>query len=149
MPTSDLSTEALQSLVGTRHATTGIEFPPVGLQPYHDWLIQTLHRLAESSAGALRVSRADDDATVHVAPGRASIDDVALQLPETTLNLAAFNNSTALIWLADDSGSATVLAADTGTGWPGTAHLKLAEVTLASGVVTAVLDRRFETVFRV
>lgn len=149
MPSLDLATDDIAALIGTRHAGTGVEFPPAGLQPYHDWLIRTLHRLAESSAGALRVSRADTDASVHVAPGRASIDGVALGLAETTLDLAAFNNSTALVWLADDSGSAVVAAADTGTGWPGTPHLKLAEVTLSAGVVASVLDRRFETVFRV
>lgn len=150
MPSSDLSAKAIRELVGSRHTTTGIEFPPAGLQPYHDWLIQTLHRLAESSAGALRVDRSEASSTsICVAPGRASISGVALSLPETTMDLAGFNNDTALIWLADNSGAAQLSSASDATGWPAGAHLKLAEVTLAAGAITSILDRRFESVFRV
>lgn len=150
MPSSDLTSEAIRELVGTRHATTGIEFPPAGLQPYHDWLIRTLHRLAESSIGAFRIEPADTSpTTICVAPGRASIAGVALSLPENTFDLAVFNNDTALIWLADHAGIAELHVASIATGWPSGAHLKLAEITLAAGSITSILDRRFESVFRV
>jgi len=150
MPSADLSTQAIGDLVGSRHTVTGTEFPPAGLQPYHDWLIRTLHRLAEGSAGALRVERSDQSPmSVCVAPGRASIAGVALSLDESTLDLSGFNNDTALIWLADNAAAAELNAASHSTGWPGSAHLKLAEVTLSAGAISGVLDRRFETVFRV
>ena len=150
MPSIDLSPDAIRDLVGTRHDTTGIEFPPAGLQPYHDWLIRPLHRLAESSAGAFRVDRASDNATtVCISPGRASIAGVVLTLDETLIDLAVFNNDTAYVWLEDNAGSAQLGNAAASAGWPSNAHLKLAEVTLAGGAITAILDRRLETLFRV
>ncbi|MEM1027543.1 MAG: hypothetical protein AAGJ38_05625 [Planctomycetota bacterium] len=150
MPSIDLSPDAIRDLVGTRHAATGIEFPLAGLQPYHDWLIRTLHRLAESSVGAFRVDRAGDNATtVHISPGRASISGVVLTFDEATIDLAAFNNDTAYVWLEDNAGVAQLGNAAASTGWPSDAHLKLAEVTLAAGAITTVLDRRLETLFRV
>ncbi|MEM9914545.1 MAG: hypothetical protein AAF911_06270 [Planctomycetota bacterium] len=150
MPSIDLSPDAIHDLVGTRHNATGIEFPPAGLQPYHDWLIRTLYRLAESSVGAFRVNRASDNATtVHISPGRASIAGVVLTLDEATIDLAAFNNDTAYVWLGDNAGAAQLGNATASAGWPSGAHLKLAEVTLAGGAITTVLDRRLETLFRV
>ncbi|MEM1108715.1 MAG: hypothetical protein AAGH99_08500 [Planctomycetota bacterium] len=150
MPSPDLSTDAINALVGTRHPTTGIEFPPSGLQPYHDWLIRTLHRLAESSAGGLRVQRAEGDPVgICIASGRASIAGVALSLEEYSTSLAGFNNDTTLVWLADASGEAEVGTTSVANGWPSSDHLKLAEVSIEAGEITSILDRRFETVFRV
>lgn len=150
MPFVDLSSDDLQSLVGTRHPATGIEFPPASLQPYHDWLIRTLQRLADSSVGAWRVERSGDSPTaVTIAPGRATIADVVLASPRTTLELATFNNATALVWLDDNAGQPNLAAAASDTGWPSVAHLKLAEVTLAGGAITIITDRRLDTLFRV
>ena len=150
MPTLNLTEEQIADLVGRRHATTDIEFPPAGLQPYHTWLIRTLHRLAESSLGALRVDRSSEaDTAVRIAPGRASITGVPLSLDSTTVDLAVFNNSTAYVWLEDSAGQAAIGTGDSVSDWPATPHLKLAEVELAAGQVTSVLDRRLEAVFRV
>lgn len=150
MSQMELSPQQISDLVGSRHPATGIAFPPAGLQPYHDWLIQTLHRLAEASAGDLRVGRADAPPTaIHLAPGRCSIGGVGLSLAATTIDLATVNNDTALVWVYDDNGNAVASTATAATGWPSAAHLKLAEVTLAGGAVTGILDRRFETVLRV
>jgi hypothetical protein len=145
MTIKELTPDQIEQRVGTRHAGTGIEYPPSGLQPYYHWLMRTLHLLAESSAAALRVARDDADATtIRVLPGRASIGGVALAYAGGTVDLAAHNNDTAYVWLEDDGG-ATVKTAGAATGWPATAHIKLAEVTLAGGEITDVLDRRFET----
>ena len=150
MAISPLPPQDIESLVGSRHATTGIEYPQPGLQPYYDWLVQSLHLLAEASAGALRVARADDNPTsVHVMQGRASIDDVPLAFAGEQLDLAAYNNDTALLWLYDNAGEAGVGHATTATGWPTDSHIKLAQVTLEAGQITAIVDRRFETIFRV
>lgn len=146
MTIRDLSSDQITELVGTRHAVTGVEFPPAGLQPYHEWLVRQLHHLAESSAGNLRVVP-DDTAqtTVRVMPGRASIGGVALVYGGGAIDLATYNNDTAYLWLEDDSGAASIGIATDAAGWPGSAHIKLAEVTLAAGVIVEILDRRFET----
>lgn len=144
----DASALALDA--GSRHAVTGVLTPELGMQPYYDWLLETLHLLNESSCGALRVV-ADDASvtTVRVTPGRASISDVPLTVAAQTLDLASHNNDTAYVWLEDDSGSALIAAGADADGWPVSAHIKLAEVTLAAGVITSILDRRFETLFRI
>lgn len=143
-----LSPEQIDALVNTRHAATGIEFPPAGLQPYHQWLMRTLHQLAECSLGALRVAASAEGATtVAVAPGRASIDGTVVACAGETLDLASFNNSTALIWLGVDESDEAIVEAD--EDWPAGPHLKLAEVELAAGAIASVLDRRMEAVFRV
>ena len=49
----DASALALDA--GSRHAVTGVLTPELGMQPYYDWLLETLHLLNESSCGALRV----------------------------------------------------------------------------------------------
>jgi hypothetical protein len=150
MAVRELSAEEIEALVGTRHGVTGMEYPPQGLQPYYQWLIRTLHLLAESSAGALRVAQdASSPTAVTVAPGRASIQGVALSYEGGVIDLAGFNNDTVYVWLFDDSGAAAVGFGAEGDGWPVQAHIKLAQVTLEAGAITGILDRRFETVFRV
>lgn len=150
MTVQDLTDQQIDALANTRHAVTGIAYPPDGLQPYYQWLMRTLHLLAEASCGPLRV--AQDDAsptTVAIAPGRASISGAALAYGGGTIDLAAYNNDTAYLWLYDDAGSAAIGVAAASAGWPGGAHIKLAEVTLAAGSVTGILDRRFETILSV
>lgn len=150
MPQRDLTPDEAADLIDTRDPVTGLVYPPAGLQPYHDWLVQSIHRLAASSAGALRVVRGDaSDTSVHIAPGRATVDGIVLVYAGGDLELGAYNNDTTLVWLEDDSGSALIGAADDATGWPGGAHLKLAEVTLAGGAVTSITDRRFEAMLSV
>ena len=150
MPIKPLTSKQIDELVGTNHPTTGIEYPPDGLQPYYQWLVRTLHLLAEASAGALRVARdADEPTAVQVAPGRASIDGAAVAYEGETIELQAHNNDTAYLALIEDDGAAKVQVASAGDGWPGDPHVKLAEVSLNAGRITDVLDRRFETIFRV
>ena len=150
MALEQLTPDQIENLVGTRHGTVGIEYPPVGLQPYYDWLVRTLHTLAESSCGALRVAVDDaNNTTVHIAPGRASVSSVVLDYPGESIGLSAYNNATAYLWLSSDGGEATVGVGSGASGWPMDPHIRLAEVTLAAGKITAILDRRFETIFRV
>ena len=147
---ADLTSAQIRGLIGRHDPTTGIQFPPPGLQPYHDWLIRTLHRLAAASLGAFAVRvAADDPASVAVAPGRASIDSQAVSLPATTLDLAIHNNLTCHIALTAAAGQAQLSLTSAADGWPADPHLKLAEVTLVGGAVTDILDRRLETLFRV
>lgn len=150
MAIKELSPDQITELVGTRHPAVGFEYPPDGLQPYYQWLVRTLHLLAESGAGALRVAREETGgAKVHVAPGRASISDVVLVYAGGSIDLGSYNNDTALLWLADDGGEAKIEVASESTGWPGESHIKLAEVTLEAGEIVNILDRRFEAMLRV
>lgn len=150
MSIQELTPDQIDSLVGTRHPGTGIEYPPNGLQPYYAWLVRTLHLLAESSLGALRVAEDDSSATaITIAPGRASISGVVLDFAGQTSDLAAFNNDTVYVSLLNIAGEPTIaISADAG-GWPIGAHIKLAEVSLAGGVITGILDRRIETVLSI
>ncbi len=146
----DLTADQIEALVGQRHPTTGIEFPAAGLLPYHDWLIRTLHRLAECSLGALRVEPArTDELSVVITRGRATIADTPVTLDDTTLDLALFNNDTVLLALVLDTGSGPLVIRRLDEGWPSGPHLKLAEVVLVAGGIETVWDRRLETVFRV
>lgn len=141
-----LSIEEIESLAGTRDAGTHVEYPTQGLQPYYHWLIRTLNELVQCSAGALRVSRDDASEThVRVAPGRALLSGVLLVFEGGSIDLAPHNNLTALVWLQSNAGAASLGHASQAQGWPAQPHLKLAEVTLSEGVITAILDRRMET----
>lgn len=148
MSIKELSPDEIDGLVGTRHPVTGVEYPPNGLQPYYHWLIRALHLLSESSVGAFRVAAEDTSGTtIQIAPGRASLSGVLLEFAGGVVGLSGFNNDTAYVWLYDNAGSASVGVAPDSTGWPGTTHLKLAEVVIASGQITQVLDRRIDHLF--
>lgn len=150
MSIKELSPDEIDALVGTRHPMTGVEYPPNGLQPYYHWLIRSLHLISESTIGALRVAAEDaSSATVRVAPGRASISGVVLAYAGETIDLSGFNNDTAYVWLYNDAGSAAIGTATDATGWPGGTHLKLAEVVIASGQITQIVDRRIDHLFSV
>lgn len=135
--------------IGQRHARTGLEYPRPGLQPYFEWLLASLELLADASAGDFRVVREDGAATsVRIMPGRASIGGVKLAFDGQVIDLAAYDEQTALLWL-ENSGGAALNFTDSASGWPASAHIPLAEVTLAGGEITSVTDLRFETLFKV
>ncbi len=150
MPIQELTPDQIDSLVGTRHPETGIEYPPNGLQPYYHWLIRALHLLAESSLGALRVAEVDSsDTAIQIAPGRVSISGVVLDFAGQVSELAAFNNDTAYISIFNNAGSPGISISADASGWPVGSHIKLAEVTITAGVISNILDRRMETVFSI
>lgn len=143
------SAAEIEGLVGTRHPVAGIEYPHMGLQPYYQWLLSSLHLLAEASAGGLRVSRDDaSDTTIAISPGRATLNSEVLVYPGGVSDLAVFNNDTALIWLFGAGGVATIGEGSLASGWPVGPHIKLAEVVLLAGGIDEILDRRFEAIFK-
>ncbi|MFW6336189.1 MAG: hypothetical protein ACOC3G_03580 [Phycisphaeraceae bacterium] len=149
MAIETLTLDQAISRIGLRHDRTGVEYPRPGLQPYFEWLLASLELLADASAGDLRVVRDDASATsVRIMPGRASIAGVKLAFDGQVIDLAAYDDQTALLWLENDGGAAVDFT-DSGGGWPSFAHIPLAEVTLAGGEITAVTDLRFETLFKV
>ena len=150
MSIKELTPDEIDALVGTRHPVTGVEYPPNGLQPYYYWLIRALHLISESSVGALRVAAEATSATaVQVSPGRASISGVVLDYSGETIDLSGFNNDTAYVWLYNNAGSLAIGTATDAAGWPGVTHLKLAEVVIASGEITQIIDRRIDHLFSV
>lgn len=146
----ELTHEQIRTLADTRHAGAGVLFPPEGLQPYYDWLIRTVHTLAESAAANLRVVRDDGAPTaVRVFAGRASINGAVVAFGGTTLDLAAHNNAAVLLALALADATPMIVVSPSGEGWPTQPHVRLAAVTLADGAVSAIVDRRFESLCRV
>lgn len=150
MAIEPISQDQILAQVDQRDSTTGVLTPPVGMQPYYHWLMESLQLLSDASCGALRVVKDDaSDTTIRIMPGRATISGTVLDVATTTRDLATFNNLTVYVWLEDDTGSAKVDVASSVDGWPVATHIKLAEVTVTAGVITDLLDRRFETLFSV
>jgi hypothetical protein len=79
--------------------------------------------------------------TVGIGAGRRNLGNNAVVYAGGTVSLSAYNNATGLVWLYSNSGTATI---GTGSSWPSYPHWKLAEVTIAAGVITGILDRRNE-----
>jgi hypothetical protein len=146
MALRELSASDLQSLVGTRHAATQVEYPPLGLQPYYEWLMRTIEHLAETALPDFKVRRDDASAaSIHVMAGRAMVNGVVLSAAGQAIDLAFFDDDITLVWLENDEGASIGYGAAE-DGWPVTPHLKLAEVTIADGVITLIVDRRIEQV---
>jgi len=148
MPPLELTPQQIAALVGTRHPETGYERPELGLQPYYHWLIRSLERLSDASVGQLRVTRDDTSAMhVHVAAGVVRFGANPRSVAAQSMDLTTFNNQTALIAVQESAGEAVVSAASSTTGWPGSDHLKLAEVTIDAGTIINMIDRRLDALF--
>ncbi|MEM6391198.1 MAG: hypothetical protein AAF797_00190 [Planctomycetota bacterium] len=143
---ASLTSPQIDALVDTADPGTGITYPPLGLQPYHTWLIDTLHRLAASAVPQFRVAPAGaaQPTLVYAAPGRAVLDQTSLDFPGQTLDLAPWNNQTAKLYLIDNAGTAEFAAA---SDWPVSTHLKLAEATLSQGAIIQITDHRLQLLF--
>lgn len=149
MAENQLTDAAATALGGTTDPDfdTGVAYPAANadpwLIPFYQFGYQILNALAEV-ANNLRVF--NDDAggtTIGVTPGRCTINGVVTTYAGGTISLT--DNDTTYIWLTDGGAGAGALgSAIDGTGWTGSDHIKLAEVTVASGEVTAILDRRVE-----
>lgn len=94
---------------------------------------------ALAALGQLHVSTAEYPSAslnVRVSAGTIVRLDGSFAAYAGTASYAVGNNATTFLWLDDSA------ALQSGSGWPGTAHYRLAEVTAASGLVTAIADRR-------
>lgn len=130
---------------GTRHAGTGLLYPPENLNPHTMAMYNAMKHLADSCFFDYQVKEDDaNNTTIAILPGRAVIDGVVLVYAGGTVDLAALNNDTAYVWVTDNAGSPQIGSGADASGWPSVPHIKLAEVTLASGVITGIVDRRRE-----
>lgn len=145
MAVKDLTSTEVSNLSQTRDPRGGFLYAERGRQPYYDWMVQTLSHLGFALAGWLLVRPDDSSATtVRILPGRATIDGAVRAYAGGTLSLAAQDDDTAYVYASDSGAAITITAVADATGWPLTPHIKLAEVTLVSGAITAIVDRRPE-----
>jgi hypothetical protein len=137
------------SLYGTEFAGVGVVLPNATQNNWGADRNRADSRLVDVAmlANALRVYpvEANVDA-VGVRPGRCTINGVVYSFAGTDPAVDAItNNDTTYVWGQDDGGGLLeILSAIDATGWPVTAHIKLAEVTMAAGIITLITDRRAE-----
>lgn len=147
-----LTDDQAVALSATTDSSTGAVYPSVAVNNWAAAIYRFLHRVlaALNVANALRVYTIDSNAdAVGVRPGRIDIAGTVLDYAGADPAVDGLtNNATTYIWIYNSSGSAAVASGASGGGWPTYEHIKLAEVTMASGVITTIVDRRSEAVYR-
>lgn len=145
-----LTDDEATALAGTTDSTTGGVYPS---ESENDWLAPRNRldaRLIEAAriANELRVYEVTGNAdAVGVRAGRKRLGAATLVYAGADPAVDGLtDNDTTYIWLYSNAGTATIASAIDGTGWPAHPHWRLAEVTLASGVITGIVDRRGEGV---
>lgn len=138
-----LSDSTATALAGTTDSTTGAVYPSVTVNNWAAVMLRWMHRLLASAgrSNQLRVYEVDGNAdAVGVRAGKARIGgtDLSYAGADPAIDGLA-NNDTTYVWL---TAAGAIGSAIDGTGWPATVHLPLAEVTMASGAITAILDVR-------
>lgn len=135
------------ALHGTTDDNTDAAYPSLGLKAWGNARARFDNRLiaAVMLANACRVFQVDGDTdAIGVRAGRVRLAGQELTYAEQDPAIASLtDNDTTYVWLEDaGSGAAQVDSAIDATGWPLTPHIKLAEVTVVSGAITAIVDRR-------
>jgi hypothetical protein len=124
-------------------AAAGIEIMTENNPMWYDELKQTIWGLLNAANWALSLGvYCPSSATFNVRGGKYLWKEtVKTYTPSTAVDPT--NNDTTYIWMDDAN---TIGSAIDGTGWPTTAHIKLAEIDVDSGgVITAIRDLRGET----
>jgi len=80
---------------------------------------------------------------VSVRLGEITIDSVDLVYPGEAVAVDSLtDDDTTYIWIESSAGAAQISSAIDATGWPATAHEKLAEVVMVSGAIAKIINRR-------
>lgn len=138
----ELTDDEALALGGLRDVVAQLTLPtPLKFDSAAD-LMRVFSRVASlaSGAGSQFEVFVDDSAamSVGVGAGRCTIGGVPVAYAGEVIDLSAYDGDTAYVWLEDDGGGdAQVGVATDATGWPGTAHLRLAEVTVADGAIAS------------
>ncbi len=135
----------IQALVGTR-GPAGMRYEAKDEFPSYEYLMRMLHQVQQATAASAALMVCPDESAanaVYVMAGRCSIDETALAYAGGVVS-GLSNNATTYIWAAKPSSIVVITKGLSGAGWPGTTHIKLAEVTLSAGIITAIVDRRPE-----
>lgn len=141
----------LSALHGTTDADT--DFPwPARIRNWANARAKADNHLRKmaSLANALRVFETDDAAdSIGVHAGRAVFNGTAYAYAGADPAVSSLaNNDTTYVWAYITGGALAINSAIDATGWPAIPHIKLAEVTMAAAVITAILDRRPEMMLR-
>jgi len=143
-------TEA-EALLGTTDSVSGIVYPQLAANRWGASFAKMAERIIATSilGNNLRVYKVDGNAdAVGIRAGRVTISSVVLSYAgEDPAVDGLADNDTTYIWIEDVGSVATIDSAIDGTGWPGGAHFKLAEVTMSSGAITTLTDRRTDEIF--
>ncbi|MEM1213044.1 MAG: hypothetical protein AAGI68_12200 [Planctomycetota bacterium] len=136
--------EATATLSGTIDEATGLPFIKQDGN-YANNVARAFDVISKQLFGDLRVYAVEgNDDAVGVRPGRCVIGSTEYSYAgaEPAVDGLADNDVT-YVWAEDDgSGGLQIGSAVDGTGWPVGDHLKLAEVTVSSGLVSGIVDRR-------
>ena len=133
---------------------TGAPYPTDGQDPwaaafykFGKGILRALHL-----ANNLRVFEVEGNAdAVGVRPGRCTIASTVYAFSGADPAVDGLtDNDTTYVWAEDDGGgNLQINSATDGTGWPGGDHFKLAEITMSSGAITDIVDRRLDEIFSV
>jgi hypothetical protein len=151
MAERQLSAGAAAALSGTTTTGTAIVYPSADSDPWLVAYYTQLGQIAKLLGGALNAFRVYyDDAnatTIGIAPGVLADSGTVRTYNGGTANLSAHNNDTAYVWAYVTGGAVAIGFGADGSGWPGTAHIKLASVVLSAGAITAITDLRSAAYF--
>lgn len=118
----------------------GIEAPKMGDPLFIDHFWEMLWGIVNSVSWAMALGvYKESDTTYRVRAGSFVVDGVVVNYAQEAA-VDPTDNDTTYVWMNPDG---TVGAAVDGTGWPATAHIKLASIVVdASGVITSITDLR-------
>lgn len=148
MSIKQLTDDEALDLNGTTDADTGLQYPQLLEANWGAAVLRALNQFLKVAFTDLMVIEIDGNAdAVGVLPGVATIGGTLMEYGGDTDSGGAVDgltdDDTTYIWLEDDGGgNPQVNSAVDGTGWPGTAHVKLAKVTMSSGAITEIKDMR-------
>ncbi|MEM6553533.1 MAG: hypothetical protein AAF750_15565 [Planctomycetota bacterium] len=144
MAIKQLTDSEAANLAGTNDAATGVPFPALNASGWAYDYLRSLQRLLDVSPSDLAVVEVDTAANhAGVLPGSCAFGDYPGGTGSTPAVTTLADDDTTYIWAeSDGSNGVQINSATDATGWPTTAHIKLAEVTMASGAITQITDRR-------
>lgn len=148
MPEIQIDDDSAYALLGTTDPRTGAIYPTT--DDINGWgaevlRLERLLSLATAPASELRVYATDAAAdAVGVYAGRRQLGGSALVYAGADPAVSGLtDDATTCVWLYSNAGTAAI---GSGAGWPAVPHWRLAEVVMADGVITSIVDRRGECV---
>lgn len=136
---TDIETSGLE---GTTDPRVGFEYLTLQALNWGPQFLRALDLLSKASFGALRVVPiAGNPDAVGVLPGESYLGTYAGNTSAAGAVDGLADDDVTYIWL-HNAGSPQVGSAIDATGWPAYDHIRLAEVTRAGGVITAIKDLR-------
>lgn len=145
--------EAL-ALSGATDTVNKAVYPTVGSYDYAATVLRLMQRTLElGGAIGSQFEVGQDDASavsIYVGAGKTVIGGEYVSYVGEVIDLSGYGNDVVYVWLADDGGGdAEVVTGTEAADWPGTAHVRLAEVTIVDGAISGIVDWRGALLFAV